>query len=134
MPSLFPFVLAQNTAPGAVDTTAAMIQLVVQLVIAVIVIIAWWKVFTKAGAPGWAAIIPIYNIYILLKLAGRPGWWLILMLIPFVNIIIFLIVSIDVAKSFGKGMLFGLGLFFLSPIFYCILGFGSAEYQGPAAA
>lgn len=125
--------LGQGAAPQSIDTTALMVQLVIQLVIVVVVIIAFWKVFQKAGAPGWAAIVPIYNLYILLKIAGRPGWWLILMFIPLINIVIALIVSMDIAKSFGKGVLFGLGLFFLSPIFYGILGFGSAEYQGPAA-
>jgi hypothetical protein len=104
----------------------------VGLVIGVVIIIAMWKVFTKAGQPGWAAIIPIYNFYILCKVAGRPGWWLLLMLIPFVNFIIFIILSIDIAKNFGKGVGFGLGLAILGFIFWPILGFGSAQYQGGA--
>ena len=103
------------------------------LVIAVIVIVALWKVFTKAGQPGWAAIIPILNMYFLCKIAGRPGWWVLLMLIPLVNFIILIIVSIDVAKNFGKGAGFGLGLCFLGFIFYPILAFGDATYQGPAS-
>jgi hypothetical protein len=97
------------------------------------VIVAMWKIFTKAGQPGWACLIPFYNIYVLCKIVGRPGWWLILMLIPFVNVIIGIILCIDLAKSFGKGVGFGLGLIFLSFIFYPILGFGSAQYQGPVA-
>jgi hypothetical protein len=92
-----------------------------------------WKVFTKAGQPGWASLIPIYNIYIWCKIVGRPGWWIILMLIPFVNFIILIILSIDMAKSFGKGVGFGLGLAFLGFIFLPVLGFGSAQYQGPSA-
>ena len=103
----------------------------------VIITIAWvaflivsmWKVFEKAGQPGWAAIIPIYNLYILILVAGRPGWWLILMLVPFVNIVVEIIVSIDVARNFGKSTGFGIGLFFLSFIFYPILAFGEAAYQ-----
>jgi hypothetical protein len=104
------------------------------LAIIVVVIAGMWKVFTKAGQPGWAAIVPIYNIVILLKIVGRPVWWLVLLLIPFVNFVILILVSIDVAKSFGKGPGFGIGLWLLSFIFYPILGFGDAQYVGPAAA
>jgi hypothetical protein len=92
-----------------------------------------WKVFTKAGQPGWASIIPIYNLYIWCKIVGRPWWWILLMLIPFVNFIICIILCIDLAKSFGKGGGFGIGLALLGIIFFPILGFGSAQYQGPAA-
>ena len=73
----------------------------------ILMIAAMWKVFSKAGQPGWAALIPIVNVYFLCKVAGRPGWWLILMLIPLVNFIILIILDIDVAKNFGKGV--GLG-------------------------
>jgi len=106
--------------------------LIVGSLIAVIMIAAMWKIFTKAGQPGWASLIPIYNIYVLCKIVGRPGWWVILMFIPFVNFIIGIILCIDLAKSFGQGVGFGLGLVFLSFIFYPILGFGSAQYQGPS--
>jgi hypothetical protein len=99
-----------------------------ELAIIVLVIASFWKVFTKAGQPGWAAIVPIYNAYILLKIAGRPGWWLLLYFIPLVNLVIAILVSIDVAKAFGKGGGFGVGLLFLSFIFYPILGFGDAAY------
>ena len=109
------------------------IFIIVALLVAVLMIAACWKVFTKAGQPGWASIIPIYNFYVLCKIVGRPGWWLLLMLIPFVNFIIAIILSIDIAKSFGKGVGFGLGLFVLGVIFVPILGFGSAQYQGPSA-
>ena len=119
-----------NTAAAAGGAAGGLIGLVIGLVI----IIAMWKVFSKAGQPGWAAIIPIYNFYVLCKVAGRPGWWLLLMLIPFVNFIIFIIVCIDIAKNFGKGTGFGLGLAFLGVIFFPILGFGSAQYQGRAAS
>ena len=93
-----------------------------------------WRVFTKAGQPGRASIIPIYNLYIWCKIVGRSGWWVLLMLIPFVNFIILIILCIDLAKSFGKGAGFGLGIAFLGIIFLPILGFGSAQYQGAAAA
>ena len=109
------------------------ILMIVWLVVVVLMIAAMWKVFTKAGQPGWACLIPIYNFYILCKIAGRPGWWLLLMLIPLVNFIIMIIISIDIAKNFGKGVGFGLGLVFLGFIFFPILGFGSAQYHGSAA-
>ncbi|PYK25738.1 MAG: signal peptidase I [Verrucomicrobia bacterium] len=99
----------------------------------ILMIAACWKIFTKAGQPGWASIIPIYNWYILCKIVGRPGWWVILLLIPFVNFIVGIILCIDLAKSFGKGVGFGIGLILLGVIFFPILGFGSAQYQGSAA-
>jgi Family of unknown function (DUF5684) len=108
--------------------------LIAELLIALFVIVAMWKVFTKAGRPGWATIIPIYNMYVWCKIVGRPGWWVILMLIPLVNIIVGIIVCIDMAKSFGKGVGFGIGIALLGIIFLPILGFGSAQYQGPSAA
>jgi hypothetical protein len=101
---------------------------------AILLIVAMWKVFTKAGQPGWASIIPIYNLYIWCKIVGRPGWWILLMLIPLVNIIVGIILCIDMAKSFGKGVGFGIGLALLGVIFVPILGFGSAQYQGPSAS
>jgi len=117
---------AQGTAPSPFET-------IIALLIAVVLIVAMWKVFTKAGQPGWASIIPIYNIYIWCKIVGRPAWWIILMLIPLVNFIICIILCIDLAKSFGKGAGFGIGLAFLGIIFLPILEFGTAQYQGPAA-
>ncbi len=110
------------------------VSMIIGLLIALLLIVAMWKVFTKAGQPGWASIIPIYNIYIWCKIVGRPAWWIILLLIPFVNFIIGIILCIDMAKSFGKGAGFGLGLALLGFIFWPILGFGSAQYQGPSAS
>jgi hypothetical protein len=110
------------------------LSMIVGLLIALLLIVAMWKVFTKAGQPGWASIIPIYNLYIWCKIVGRPGWWILLMLIPFVNIIVGIILCIDMAKSFGKGAGFGIGLALLGVIFIPILGFGSAQYQGPSAS
>lgn len=109
----------------------AFLILLIELALIVLVIAGLWKTFAKAGQPGWAAIIPIYNVYILLKIAVRPWWWLLLLLIPLVNIVIAIIVAIDVAKAFGKGAGFGIGLALLGFIFYPILGFGSAAYSAP---
>ena len=94
-------------------------------------IAAIWKTFVKAGQPGWAAVIPIYNGIVMLQIAGRPVWWFLLYFIPLVNIIIAIIVMIDFAKSFGKGVGFALGLIFLPIIFFPILAWGDAQYQGP---
>src|SRR6266704_7185840 len=96
-----------------------------------LMIAAWWKIFSKAGQPGWAAIIPIYNWIVWCKIVGRPAWWVLLLLICFP--IFFIILSIDLAKSFGKGVGFAIGLILVSIIFFPILGFGSATYQGPSA-
>src|SRR5580658_11316621 len=105
------------------------------LAVVVVFVIGGWEMFEKAGQPGWAILIPIYNLYILLKIAGRPGWWLLLYFIPLVNFIIMIIVSIDLAKAFGQGALFGIVLLFLlSGIGYLVLGFGDYRYQGTATA
>jgi len=106
---------------------------IIYLAIIVLGIAALWKVFVKAGKPGWAAIVPIYNLIVLIEITGKPLWWFILFLIPFVNYV-FIIWTINlVSKSFGKDVGFTLGLIFLAPIFWPILGFGSAKYKGPAA-
>ena len=109
---------------------------IIYAVVVVVAIIALWRVFAKAGRPGWAAIIPIYNIYTLVKVSGNSGWFTLLYFIPIVNIIIAVIVALGVAKNFGKSGVFGIvGLFLFSIIGYLILGFGSAQYVGekPAA-
>jgi hypothetical protein len=107
-------------------------MMLIWLAVLVLVIAGFWKVFVKAGEPGWAAIVPIYNIITLLKIAGRPAWWFILMILPIVNFVVAILVSIDVARKFGKGTGFGIGLALLPMIFYPMLGFGSASYNSAA--
>jgi hypothetical protein len=102
----------------------------VYLAIYIVEVVGMWRAFEKAGKPGWAAIIPFYNFYIMCKIGGRPGWWWVLLLIPLVNIVIWFIVSIDAAKAFGKTAGFGVGLALLGFIFWPILGFGDARYVG----
>jgi len=102
--------------------------------VAVLVVVALWRVFEKAGQPGWAAIIPIYNVYILCKIAGKPGWWVLLMFIPVVNIVILLLVKLDLARAFGKSPGFAIGLWLLPILFYPILAFGDAQYSKPPPA
>ena len=99
------------------------------LVLSIIIIAGMWKVYTKAGQPGWASIIPIYNIYILLKIVCKPTWWLILYLIPLVNFITIIIVLNNLSAKFQKGIGFTVGLILLPFIFIPLLGFGDAEYQ-----
>lgn len=104
-------------------------------VFAILGIIGMWKVFEKAGKPGWAAIIPFYNIIVLLEVVGKPWWWLLLIFIPCLNVIFILIgwVMINnlLSKSFGQGVGFTLGLMFLGFIFVPVLGFGNYTYLGP---
>jgi hypothetical protein len=106
------------------------LMLIVELIVAVLIIVSMWKVFTKAGEPGWAVLIPIYNTYVMLKIAGKPGWWLILLFIPIVNLVIGIIAVAGLASNFGKGVGFTVGLILLPFLFYPILAFGSSEYQG----
>ncbi len=120
---------SSSTGTGVCGAVGALLW----LAIVVLIIAGFWKVFTKAGQPGWASLIPIYNGYVLCQIAGRPGWWVVLFLIPIVNIVVSALVSFDVARAFGKTTGFGIGLWLLSFIFYPILGFGDAQYQGPSA-
>lgn len=118
---------------GIFGVLIGLIFFLIWLAVVVLVVAGTWKAYSKAGKPGWAAIVPIYNMIVLLEIVGRPLWWIVLLLVPFVNVVIALLLLLDVAKSFGKSAGFGLGLFFLGPIFWPILGFGSATYRGPAA-
>jgi hypothetical protein len=131
MSNAFAFLAQSNTGSSGGSAVGGAVFGLVELVVTIFVIAGIWKVFVKAGHPGWAAIIPIYNFYILMKIAGRPAWWLLLLFIPLVNIIIGIILSIDVAKRFGKGTGFGIGLALLGFVFYPILGFGDAQYTPP---
>jgi hypothetical protein len=105
----------------------------IYLALLVLLIAGWWMIFTKAGEAGWKAIIPIYNVLVLLKIVGREWWWILLMLIPIVGFIVWIIVALDLAKSFGRGAGFAIGLIILPFIWSLILGFGSDTYRGPGA-
>ncbi|MCM8535318.1 MAG: DUF5684 domain-containing protein [Lentisphaeraceae bacterium] len=124
------FILAQSDGAAA---GIGIVMLIVQLAVLVAIIAGLWKTFTKAGQPGWASIIPIYNGIVLLKIAKKPVWWIILLIVPFVNIIIGVLTSISIAKNFGKDALFGICLALFGFVMYPILGFGGAQYQ-PAEA
>ncbi len=116
---------------GAVHTPFGPVIVVIYLAVAVFYFVAGWKVFTKAGQPGWGVFVPIYNLYLVCKITGRPAWWLILFIIPLVNIVVGLILAMDVAKAFSKSSGFGIGLWFLGFIFVPILGYGAAQYTNP---
>jgi hypothetical protein len=128
------FGLQQMEYSGGGGGVGGIIVGIVYLAMAVLLIASYWKIFAKAGQPGWAAIVPIYNTLVLLKIVDKPAWWLILFFIPFVNAIILIIVCIELAKKFGQGAGFGIGLAFLTIIFAPMLAFGSAQYQGAGAA
>jgi hypothetical protein len=103
------------------------------MAILVVVFLVQWKIFVKAGKPGWACLVPIYNILVLLEIVGKPWWYLLLMFIPVANIVILIMMMIALAQVFGKSGGFAVGLIFLS-IFMAILAFGDAKYLGPTAA
>jgi hypothetical protein len=103
----------------------------VGLAVVLLMVSAMWKVFTKAGQPGWAVLVPVYNIMIMLKITGKPAWWLALFFVPLANFVVMIMIVIALAKSFGKSTGFGLGMLFFGFVFYPILGFGSAEYTAP---
>jgi hypothetical protein len=97
-------------------------------VLAIIAIVSMWKIFTKAGKPGWASIIPVYNAIVLLQIVGYSGWTLLLFFVPIVNIIFSIMVYHRLSQSFGHGVGFTLGLLFLNPIFFMLLAFGKSTY------
>lgn len=101
------------------------------LVIAVIGIVSHWIIFTKAGKEGWEVLIPIYGTLVLLKIVGKPWWWILLLCIPFLNIIWAIWMMNMLSKSFGKDEGFTAGLVLLGYIFFPILAFSKAQYQGP---
>lgn len=102
----------------------------VSLIISIIMIIASWKIFKKAGEPGVAAIVPFWNTAVLFKITWGKWYFMFLMFIPFVNFVIGIMTMLRLAKVFGRGTGFGLGLLFLSPVFMVMLGFGKAQYTG----
>lgn len=107
------------------------LPLILYVILLIILLIGIWKMFEKGGIPGILGLIPIVNIFFLAKLAGKPLWWGLLYFIPFVNVVIAIIILIRISERFGRGAGTALGLVFLTPIFICILGYGSAEYSEP---
>jgi hypothetical protein len=132
MNALFALVLLQQDSTPAVSPLGAGMgigMMVVWLAIVVLMVASMWKLFVKAGKPGWAAIVPIYNLVVLLEIAGKPIWWFILFLIPFVNIVVAIMLAVAVARKFGKGTGFAIGMVVLAPVFYPMLAFGDSTYN-----
>jgi Family of unknown function (DUF5684) len=127
----FPWLLAQNDDAGG--AIAALMGLACNcamfLVFVVPTLAGMWKVFEKAGKPGWAAIVPFYNTYLLTEIAGKEIIWFVLTLLPCINIVAAFVICLDVAKNFGKGPGFGIGLVLLPFVFFPLLGFSDARYQ-----
>lgn len=121
----------EGEGPGILAAGIGLVFGLFGLAFSVFMIVCVWKVFSKAGQPGWASIVPIYNAVVMLNIVGRPIWWLVLFLIPFVNIGVGIVLCIDTAKVFGKGPGFGVGLLLLPFIFYPMLAFGDAQYRQP---
>ena len=119
----------------ALDAASAQLIYYIGYAVAIVLIVAgMWGIFLKAGKPGWAAIIPIYNWVVLLDVVGKPRWWVLPMLIPCVNLIMWIFVSVALAKVFRKGTGYLLGLIFFGPMFLPLVGFGDAKYRRPLAA
>ena len=125
--------LAQNdfsqNGGEAIAGVIMLMMLAIALAVVCIVMAGLWMIFAKAGKPGWAVLIPIYNIVVMLEIIDKPIWWLLLFFIPCVNIIPSILVPIELANRFGQGAGFAVGLILLPVIFYPILGFGSAQYR-----
>lgn len=120
-----------DAAAIAVASTFFIAYMVVALAICVVMYVAMWKMFVKAGKPGWACLVPFYNTYCLFDMAFGNGWLFLLMFVPCVNFVFAIMLYFKLASAFGQGVGFGFGLLFLNPIFMLILGFGKAEYVGP---
>jgi len=110
-------------AGGGIAAVLGIVFMLVGLAFGALFIATGWKIFTKAGEPGWASLIPIYNFIVLLKIAGMPWWWIILAPIAM------FIIPFKLANNFGKGAGFAVGLLILGVIFYPMLAFGAAQYR-----
>ena len=101
---------------------------------AVLTTAGFWRMLDKAEVPGWTILVPIYGYVKLLHIAGRSGWWMLLAFVPYLGLLTYIVLSLDLARAFGRGLRFGIGLLLLPAIFAPILGFGDAEYVGPVHA
>ena len=103
--------------------------LIIFLLFTIWMVITMWKIFKKADLPGWGSLIPIYNLILIIRMASKPDWWIFLFFIPFINLVAFVVVNVDLAKNFGKDIGFAIGMIYLSFIFFPILAFGEAEFN-----
>ncbi len=119
--------LAYSAAAAGISA----VYIIIYLALIVVSLVGMWKVFVKAGKPGWAAIVPFYNAYCLFEMSFGNGWLFLLCFVPCVNFVVLIMCCFKLAKAFGKGTGFALGLLFFNFIFMMMLGFGDAEYIGP---
>ncbi|WP_316792966.1 DUF5684 domain-containing protein [Pedobacter frigoris] len=124
----------ENNDYSAVGAGIGAGMVILYLIFLVLYVGGMWKTFVKAGKPGWAAIIPIYNLIVLLEIVGKPMIWILWLIIPCVNIVFAVWLINLLSKSFGKTEGFTVGLILLPFVFYPILGFGDSRYLGPSAA
>lgn len=122
-----------DSGSGAALGIVGIIILIFWVAVAVFYIATFWKIFSKAGRPGWLAIIPIVNTIVLIQITGRSGWWILAFFVPILDLVALILILYDLSRSFGYGGGFTVGLLLLSFIFFPILGFGPARYVGPAA-
>jgi hypothetical protein len=114
------------------SSSSSMIYPIVLFAVVFLSLAAMWRLFAKAGEPGWKCIVPIYGAVVFLRIVGRPWWWLLLMFVPVVNLYTSIMVCFDLAKVFGKGAGTGFGIMLLGPIFILWLAFSDAAYvRGP---
>jgi len=125
--------LLETLAMGQYDQKPSGGLVVFYVVLMVLMVASYWKIFAKAGKPGWASIVPIYNLVVYLQMVNRPVWWIVLFFVPIVNIVIAIVLVHDLSKSFGKGMGWTLGLLFLGIVFVPVLAFGSDPFVGRPA-
>ena len=129
--TLVPAFLLQDDGGAVAGGIAALLgggMFLVFMAIGLAMIAGMWKAFVKAGQPGWACLVPIYNLYIMTIIAGKPAWWIALMLVPFVSLVVVILLNIEIAKAFGQGA--GMGILMCLGIGWLMLGFGSAQYVG----
>lgn len=120
----------QQGAAGQKRSGFPLFLILIILTVCILIVAAQWIVFQKAGQAGWKCLIPFYNIYVLMQISGKPGWWMFLLIIPLVGVAVYLFAMLSLARKFGRGELFGVGIFFLPMIFFPLLAFGGSEYEG----
>jgi hypothetical protein len=104
--------------------------LLIILAVSLLIVAAYWIIYERAGQAGWKSLIPIYNMYVLMEISGKPGWWMFLLFVPLVGVVVYLLAMLSLAKRFGRSELFGVGIFLLPMVFLPLLAFGGAKYEG----
>ncbi len=126
--------MQDDAAANAAAAGVGIGVMIFYLIFIVVMAVAGWKIFEKAGKPGWAALVPIYNMVVFLEIVGKPIWWIILMMIPLVGVVIGFLLSISLAERFGKGAGYGVGIALLGIVFLPMLAFSDAQYDPPLPA